>query len=208
MEVQHKLVMKVPKHWGTYVVASMRAGRAFQKVNKNACTSIMAGIIWRWPDSVVITRAEFAMLEKYRALELNAMVRDPWKRVESTYRWLVAQPEGHRLKRDPEVPCWRLPFADWVLHLCCDREHSWGDDHFKLQAELLYPEGAIWPDVLIPWDFTELARRFDVDRWTRENVSDPLIQTRWTPKAIEAYRQWAAPDFVLWDYALEQAKAA
>ena len=205
MEVEHRLVMKVPPMWGNFVVTIPGLKKAFLKVNKNACTGIMSSICQTHSGVEVIPKADFAIRREFDDYELVTMVRDPLKRAESTYRWVQGHDEGHVYRSGTRVPSWRLEFSQWVLAL---EDYPWTDPHVMPQTDLMLAEGSRWPTVFVPWDFDQLGELLGITKWRTENVSDKTITCNWTVPALELMRRRYAADFLLWEQVNRAARMA
>lgn len=132
----------------------------------------------------------------YTENKVVAMWRDPFKRIESTYRW-----SQRTRPAEPEFfPDWRLPFCDWIPTLCAEPGDSWYDEHVASQTFLnTHPLGRM-PDVLIPWDWPRLWNMFRVSRPGEPiNTSDPGISTPWSDENREMFAEWAAEDITTWN---------
>jgi hypothetical protein len=134
---------------------------------------------------------------------LVVMWRDPFERLESTYRWAVRrQPHRFHVKVDEPFnymfPPANKPFADWVAHVCKYPVDSWFDTHLKSQTWLSHGPGGERADLLLRWDWKVFEELFQVQVETH-NASDRSIPAEWTLAAREAAEHTYAKDIEAWN---------
>lgn len=137
--------------------------------------------------------------ELYPDHKVVAMWRDPWKRVESTYRWAIM---SYGEPMPGVMPCPNTqPFREWVEELCdVDTAKDWYDGHLQTQVFLGSDPHGKMPDIILPWDWPRLWRMFKVSRPGEiRNVSDHSIETMWTPRAKAAFERVYAEDIEVWE---------
>jgi hypothetical protein len=125
-----------------------------------------------------------------------AMWRDPYLRIQSTYRW------GVRIgPKVPEFfPATDVGFNEWIQVLCSEPVDSWYDMHLQSQMFLnMHPLGRM-PDIIIPWDWPRLWNMFRISRPGEAlNTSDQEIPTEFSAENRALFSAWAAEDLEFWN---------
>lgn len=127
--------------------------------------------------------------ERYPARPIVAHWREPYSRIESTYRMYKVSDSLYRIMKKGET------FEEFVRK-AIKHEH---DPHRLPMYEVASDKhGKFVPTIIVKWDFQELSRIFELGRMPKLNVSRPS-PTLWTPELKEAYRERYARDFEIWE---------
>jgi len=176
------------------ILPAERVRLTFLSVNKCGVTSAVSNIrdFHKLP---CMGPEEYEKSRYYFDHKVVAMWRDPYLRIQSTYRW------GVRI--GPKVPEFfphtDVGFNEWVQVLCSEPVDSWYDMHLQSQMFLnMHPLGRM-PDICIPWDWPRFWNMFKI-RHPGEalNTSDSGISTEWTGDNKERFAEWAAEDIAFW----------
>jgi hypothetical protein len=165
ISVEHRLgVVLVPRAASTTVFNAIKS----------------SGKIWtqvrQWED--------FYMLE-----DRVALIREPHKRLESTYR-MYHKSGGSGFGHDISS------FENFILSIC-SRHH--GDLHAETQVSQCTVEGVFLPQRIIRWDFDELASTIGTKSVGHHHQTDHSIPTEWTDKALETFDRFYREDMELWN---------
>ena len=151
----------------------------YLRVNKAACSALGSSITAHWgPDEAVHMWHDDAV--RYMGTyETVRMWRNPWRRMESAYRFMSAYVRAQYV-REHNIPPVSLPFSDWVQEICSVEDHL-RDRHLCSQHGF----GQVG-DHHFAWDFDGFARMFQLPAIGVVNPSEPKA-TEWTPEALEAF---------------------
>ena len=169
---------------------------SFLSINKNGTTTAQVNIrqmhklaAVNWIDHPV----------KYPDHKIVCMWRDPYKRVESTYRW--AQVAYGDFKNFVMPDARSQSFARWVEELCSvDTPKDWYDSHLQAQCFLGASEEGKLADIILPWDWPRLWHMFKIHSPGEiRNQSDKSIETMWTVPALKAFERVYEDDLSIWE---------
>lgn len=191
---QYQVAATAPRDFGSWIVPAPEMGRAFLKINKNACTGIQAAIMHKHG---VPPMPQHEYLEKYGDdLQVVAMWRDPYKRLQSCYRFIQRDDLTGVLKEGKQLPDYRLPWPDWVTALC---GAEWSDPHVATQYELAFND-RVEPDAIVPWDFEYIKFLFGLEDIPIRNES-PKLDCPWDPVLRDLVYRRYHEDFLIWNTA-------
>jgi hypothetical protein len=181
--------------------------RAYLATHKCGCTTIRAAFLAFYNKHPMSNGRnsghswkEYLSIDKYQGYELVSVWRDPYQRIESTYRW--AHTTRKDMTDDEKImfPHIDRPFADWILDLCQYEVDSWYDMHLKSQMWLNTGPGGEFPDLCIPWNWNKVWNYMRIKPLEDiKNASDKSFQTVWTPAAREAFEATYARDIAFWN---------
>ena len=133
--------------------------------------------------------------------EIVTMWREPYSRIESTFRMYSEKPEAH--PRFTEVYGFeRTPsFADWLATSL--EKYRAGEQHDPHQLPMYDvatdKNERFVPTKIIRWDWVELARTFELPVIKQLNASKKEIETAWTDGLRIKYRRLFREDFRVWE---------
>ena len=138
--------------------------------------------------------------ERYPARPIVAMWREPFGRMESTFKMYTAKPEVHpsftKIYGFEKVPS----FGDW-LDASLDRYEAGKqqDVHQLPMFEVASDRyGVFVPTIIVRWDWVRLAEIFELDPLPIKNPSLPR-PTVWSPEQKNRYKALYAKDFEIWE---------
>lgn len=137
--------------------------------------------------------------ERYPVRPIVTMWREPFGRMESTFKMYTAKPEVHpsftKIYGFEKVPV----FGDW-LDASLDRYEA-GEQHDVHQLPMFEVAsdkyGVFVPTIIVMWNFVQLAEIFELDPLPIKNPSPPR-PTVWSPEQKNRYRDLYAKDFEIW----------
>jgi len=146
-------------------------GLIYVPILKNASTTLGDALRRRWPEM------QTANCESTRGRRI-AMWRDPYKRMESTYKMMVRQGLGN-------------DFSKYVVDVC--KCSMWPHDpHLK-------PQHYFGPvDQVVPWDFDLFARLFKLKDWGHLNKARS-VEVEWNASALKHFKKRYRQDIEIWD---------
>lgn len=139
--------------------------KTFQPVLRCGAQSAREMITVRWP----------SYIDNYRHGTVVIMRRNPYDRMESTYRWELADRKE--------------PFHVWCVDVCSNPQT---DPHLLPQAEF---KG----DVEIKWDWDAFADMFGIADSQRQHIRlSKDIDTTWDEKSLETFENAYGNDIRMW----------
>lgn len=160
------------------------------------------GVIFVWINKNASTGLRRALRGAYRCEKLTpaegwqrpeikiAMLRDPYRRMESAYR----------MYNPP------MKFSPWVLRQMASCGPD-ADAHLRQQIRFCMNAGRWMIDEVIRWDFVAFAERFGLPPIERDNPSGDR-PTPWTEEAKAVFEDCYWADLMIWNSHEASAPAA
>ena len=177
----------IPHSYGE-VICLPEVQRLWLPIRKNAHTAVFEAI---WSARVPWYPVRPADLPRHH-MQRICLWRDPFDRLESAYRYF------HDKDLDwPDLPDAKQPFADWVLAIC-RMPDSLRNPHIRSQYAIAKLFFTTLPEIIIRWDFAELATNLGVPEIPKLNASTEM-ELVWTEEAMAKAAWEYAIDFKVWE---------
>jgi hypothetical protein len=128
--------------------------------------------------------------------QVICMWRDPWDRIESTYR-MYTQNAVHGWENKS--------FEEFITHCCTTKELK--DPHMQPMYEVATNKyGRFVPDRVLRWDWSEVQRLYGVKPKVHNHT--PGDAQAWLPEWRDSYQERYALDFEVWNQCLHAQKSS